>query len=90
LSWFFKLDIIREHANSLSDFRIGSWWNFCLKVITPIVLGYMAIANLVGDIRSAYGGYAGSALLIFGWVIVVGIVILSFVMQSGRSCADNA
>jgi NSS family neurotransmitter:Na+ symporter len=90
LSWFFKLDIIREHANSLSDFQIGTWWNFCLKVITPIVLGYMAIANLVGDIRSAYGGYPDSALLIFGWVVVVGIVILSFVMQSGRSCADNA
>ncbi|MDZ7760325.1 MAG: sodium-dependent transporter [Desulfovermiculus sp.] len=89
LSWFFKLDSIREHANSLSDFRIGTWWNFCLKVITPIVLGYMAIANLVGDIRSAYGGYPGSALLIFGWVIVIGIVVLSFVMQSGRSCAND-
>ncbi|MFO7875416.1 MAG: sodium-dependent transporter [Desulfovermiculus sp.] len=89
LSWFFKLDSIREHANSLSDFHIGTWWNFCLKVITPIVLGYMAIANLVGDIRSAYGGYPGSALLIFGWAIVVGIVVLSFIMQSGRSCADN-
>ena len=89
LSWFFKLDVIREHANTLSDFRIGTWWNFCLKIITPIVLGYMAVANLVGDIRSAYGGYPGSALLIFGWVIVIGIVVLSFIMQSGRSCAEN-
>ncbi|WP_027370947.1 sodium-dependent transporter [Desulfovermiculus halophilus] len=89
LSWFFRLDSIREHANSMSDFHIGTGWNFCLKVITPIVLGYMAIANLVGDIRTAYGGYPGSALLIFGWVIVVGIVGLSFVMQSGRSCAAD-
>ena len=89
LSWFFKLDSIREHANSLSDFQIGTWWNFCLKVITPIVLGYMAIANLVGDIRTAYGGYQGSALIIFGWVVVIVIVVLSFVMQSGRSCANT-
>ena len=89
LSWFFRLETVREHANSLSDFRIGVWWNFCLKVITPIVLGYMAIANLVGDIKEAYGGYPISALVIFGWVVVVGIVILSFVLQSGRSCADN-
>jgi NSS family neurotransmitter:Na+ symporter len=51
LSWFFKLDTVRQYANSLSDFAIGTWWNFCLKVITPVVLGYMAVANLVGDIR---------------------------------------
>ncbi len=89
LSWFFKLDSLREHANSLSDFSIGSWWNFCLKILTPIVLGYMAIANLIGDIKKPYGGYPMSALLIFGWAVVIGIVILSFVMQTGRSFSDK-
>jgi NSS family neurotransmitter:Na+ symporter len=89
LSWFFRLETIREHVNSLSDFRIGSWWTFCLKFITPVVLGYMAIANLVGDLGEAYGGYTVSALVIFGWIMVVGIVVLSFVLQSGRSCAEN-
>ncbi len=85
LSWFFKLDTFREHANAISDFKIGSWWNFCLKILTPIVLGYMAIANLIGDIKKPYGGYPISALLIFGWAIVLGIVVLSFVMQAGKS-----
>jgi NSS family neurotransmitter:Na+ symporter len=89
LSWFFRLETIREHVNSLSDFRIGTWWNFCLKFITPVVLGYMAIANLIGDLGKAYGGYTVSALVIFGWIVVVGIVVLSFVLQSGRSCAEN-
>ncbi len=85
LSWFFKLDTVREHANALSDFAIGSWWNFCLKVITPIVLGYMAIANLVGDIRVPYEGYPASALLIFGWCVVVVIIPLSIAMQTIKS-----
>ncbi|MFP4588111.1 MAG: sodium-dependent transporter, partial [Desulfohalobiaceae bacterium] len=76
LSWFFKLETVREHINSLSEFAIGTWWNFCLKVITPIVLGYMAIANLVGDIRENYEGYPGSALVLFGWCVVAGIVLL--------------
>jgi len=85
LSWFFKLDSLREHANSLSDFSIGRWWNFCLKILTPMVLSYMAIGNLIGDIKKPYEGYPISSIIIFGWAIVVGIVILSFVMQMGRS-----
>ncbi|MGM0425330.1 MAG: sodium-dependent transporter [Thermodesulfobacteriota bacterium] len=85
LSWFFKLESVREHINALSEFAIGSWWNFCLKVITPIVLGYMAVANLVGDIRENYEGYPGSALVLFGWCVVVGIVLLSFVLQSMKN-----
>lgn len=85
LSWFFKLDTVRQYANSLSDFAIGTWWNFCLKVITPVVLGYMAVANLVGDIRKNYEGYDGSALVMFGWCVVAGIVLLSFVLQSMKS-----
>lgn len=85
LSWFFRLDTVREHANSLSEIAIGSWWNFCLKIITPIVLGYMAVANLVGDISENYEGHPGSALVMFGWCVVVGVVLLSFVMQSMKS-----
>ena len=90
LSWFFKLNTVRDHVNAQSDFAIGSWWNFCLKVITPIVLGYMAIANLVGDIRVNYEGYSSSALMIFGWCVVVGVVLMSFAMQSVKtSCWPN-
>ncbi|MFP4392280.1 MAG: sodium-dependent transporter [Desulfohalobiaceae bacterium] len=89
LSWFFKLESVREHINPLSDFAIGSWWNFCLKVITPIVLGYMAIANLVGDIRENYEGYPGSALVLFGWCVVAGIVLLSFVLQSMQNSWED-
>jgi NSS family neurotransmitter:Na+ symporter len=85
LSWFFKLDTVRQYVNSLSDFAVGAWWNFCLKVITPVVLGYMAVANLAGDIRENYEGYDGSALVMFGWCVVVGIVLLSVVLQSMKS-----
>ena len=85
VSWFFKLDSLRQHANAQSDFAIGKWWNFCLMVITPIVLGYMAIANLVGDIRVNYEGYSASALLLFGWCIVIGIVLLSIALQYMKS-----
>jgi NSS family neurotransmitter:Na+ symporter len=85
LSWFFKLDTIREHINFLSDFAIGSWWNFCIRFITPVVLGYMAVANLVGDLRHNYGDYPGDALIIFGWSAAAAVLVLSFLFQSMKS-----
>lgn len=84
LSWFFRLEIIRKHINSLSDFGIGKWWNFCLRIVTPIVLGYMAVGNLVGDIQKNYSDYPSMALFIFGWSLVIGIVILSFCLQVSK------
>ncbi len=87
LAWLFKTDTIRQHVNKLSDFTIGSWWLFCLKVITPIVLGYMAIMNLIGDIKEAYGGYPGSALALYGWGVVIGIVVLSFILQATKTAS---
>lgn len=80
-SWFYKLETIRKYINYLSDYGIGIWWNFCLKVITPFVLGYMAIGNFIGDIKIRYGDYPTSALLIFGWCMVAGTIVLSFVLQ---------
>jgi NSS family neurotransmitter:Na+ symporter len=81
LAWFGRLRAIREHVNRTSDFCIGSWWNVCLKLITPAVLGYMAIANLVGDISKRYGNYPADALVIYGWCVVAGIIVSAFILQ---------
>ncbi|MFP3869700.1 MAG: sodium-dependent transporter [Syntrophobacteria bacterium] len=84
LAWFFRLESIREHVNFTSEFSIGSWWNFCLRVITPIVLGYMAVGNLIGAIRENYGGYPVTALVLFGWCVVVGIIVLAYLLRKTR------
>ena len=83
LAWFFRLESIRKHVNLYSDFAIGKWWNFCLIVITPVVLGYMAIGNLMGDIMTPYNDYPLSALW-FGWSVVVAAFLLSFALQSSK------
>ncbi len=82
LSWLFNLNSIREYMNPMSDFQVGKWWNFMLKVVTPVVLGYMAIANLYGNITTPYGGYPVNALLLLGWLVFATVVVLGFVMQS--------
>ena len=90
LAWWGRLDSIRDQVNLTSDFPIGAWWNFCLKVVTPIVLGYMAVANLVGDVRKNYGNYPQRALLLYGWGVVVIIFVLAFMLpKSGRDFAKR-
>ncbi len=89
ISWFFNLSSLKDHINRISDFRVGGWWTFCLKVVTPIVLGYMAIANLVGDITSAYGDYPLTALVLFGWCVVLLVIVVGFFVQTVKSSWES-
>lgn len=81
LSWICRLDSFKEHINKTSDFAVGGLWIFCLKFVTPVVLGYMSIANLIKDLKTPYGGYPEAALFSYGWCLVVSIVLLGFVFQ---------
>ncbi|MCG8454457.1 MAG: sodium-dependent transporter [Spirochaetales bacterium] len=110
LSWIFKLDTFKNYVNPLSDFPVGRWWNFCLRVITPVVLGSIALLSLAGELNIGaqtlvdkvngleavkdagitvvkdqvavgYSGYDPKALLAYGWSVVLGIFLLSFVFQ---------
>ncbi|MHC5146909.1 MAG: hypothetical protein ACYSOK_07440, partial [Planctomycetota bacterium] len=46
LGWFSRLDVLREHANERSDWRLGRWWNLAIRVIIPVVLGNMFFWSL--------------------------------------------
>ncbi len=82
LAWFFNLDSIKKYINPMSDFAVGAWWSFMLKIVTPVVLGYMAIANLYGDLTTNYGDYTSSALFVFGWLAFIATIVGGFIMQS--------
>lgn len=46
LGWFSRLDILREHANERSDWRLGRWWNLFIRIIIPVVLGTLFFWSL--------------------------------------------
>lgn len=81
IAWFFKLKTIQDHINPISEFTAGKWWVVAIKYITPIVLGYMAIAKTYSTITEGYGGFTTTELLAFGGltmgVIFFGALILS-------------
>jgi len=80
LSWFFNLESIREYVNPLSDFKIGKWWNFCLKFLTPAILGVMTVKNIIGDISSPYEGYSMNAIALYGGGFMLGTILLAVIL----------
>ncbi|NLY70402.1 MAG: sodium-dependent transporter [Clostridiales bacterium] len=78
IGWFFNLEKIREEANQFSNFSVGKWWIYSLKIVTVVVLGVMVISNTITFIREGYGGYSSTDVTIFGWgSLIVALVIMA-------------
>lgn len=82
IGWLFDLKSIKEHINPISDVKVGNWWIFSIKVITPLVAGYTGIMTLIGDIQKPYEGYPQDALFWFGWFVLIVIAVGGFLMAS--------
>ncbi len=46
--WIWGADKIREFVNEHSDFKIGKWFDFCLKIICPAAILIIIIALIIG------------------------------------------
>jgi NSS family neurotransmitter:Na+ symporter len=80
VAWFAKeLKNLQQHANSVSDMRLGIWWRVCLSIITPIVLGFMMFDNLRTNIAENYGGYETWFVTAYGWVVAVAVIVLGLI-----------
>lgn len=83
ISWFVKkLTPFQDHANAISDLRTGLWWKVCLGIVTPGVLGYMFVRNLIDNIQNNYEGYSTSFLMYTGWGVVLATIVFGFIMAS--------
>ncbi len=84
IGWLFNLKSVQKHVNAISEFAAGTWWLFTIKIITPLVLGYMAVMNLIGDLRAPYGNgdYSSTALFWLGWFLIILVVAGGFIFAS--------
>lgn len=83
ISWFVKnLKPFQDHANKTSDLRTGLWWRICLGIVTPAVLGYMFVLNLINNLKDNYEGYPTSFLIYAGWGVVLATIVVGFILAS--------
>ena len=82
LGWFFKLDKLREYANSYSEIKIGKFWNYLIKFILPIIIFALIVLETIKLISKGYENYPNAALLIAGWGVVICLPILAMIFSS--------
>lgn len=96
--WVFrKAGALQEHANAISDIRLGGWWKFSLGIITPIVLGYMMFGLLKLNILQEfdnetgnYEGYSNMFTLTGGVAVAAGALVLGILFSIGKWHKDHA
>ncbi|MFC1646125.1 sodium-dependent transporter [Candidatus Omnitrophota bacterium] len=71
IGWIFKASKLREHINHVAAFKIGKWWEICVKFITPIMLTLVLLHDLFKEIKLPYGGYPGLSNILIGrdWLL---------------------
>ncbi|MBW2965375.1 sodium-dependent transporter [Candidatus Woesearchaeota archaeon] len=83
VGWIYGADKMRRYINSVSDWKVGRWWNAAIRYIIPLALIILLVLNFWNEIHVPYEGYPGWALGI-GWgVVIVPIVIMLGMMIGG-------
>lgn len=88
IAWILrKLGVFQNHADEISDIKLGSWWKICLTIITPIVLGYMFIDLLRTNIfklfdtdNGNYEGYPDFFINYSGWAVAIGALVIGILL----------
>ncbi len=88
-----KLPALQSHLNKRSSFTVGLLWRSLVGVLAPVVLGYLLLTELISKIAAPYGDYPGWFLWVFGWgmviVLIVSGVLLSLLPWSEKSRATQ-
>jgi NSS family neurotransmitter:Na+ symporter len=80
VGYIFGAKPFRKFINSVSEVKVGVWWDIMIMVVTPIILGATIVLSLYKEFSKPYEGYPQWALNVGGWIVVIGIFILSFII----------
>jgi NSS family neurotransmitter:Na+ symporter len=80
IGYIFGAKPFRKFINSVSEVKVGAWWDIMIMVVTPIILGATIVLSFYKEFSKPYEGYPQWALTAGGWAVVVGVLILSFIL----------
>ncbi|MEJ6020031.1 sodium-dependent transporter [Corynebacterium sp. H113] len=69
-----RTDEFALHLNAVSSFKVGTLWRIFVTNITPVVLGFILLQELIGLISENYEGYSNAQINTFGWGVLALIV----------------
>ena len=81
IGWLYRTRQLKDHIaenlglsgkrHRIFKYVVLQLWNYCIKFITPVALGFALIYSLVGEFKKPYGGYPVSGIIILGigWLL---------------------
>ncbi|MHC4984810.1 MAG: hypothetical protein ACYTFO_01510, partial [Planctomycetota bacterium] len=46
----YRIARLREHANERSDWKLGAWWDWCIRYLVPITLGALLAWSIMDEL----------------------------------------
>jgi len=84
VGWIFGADKLRNYINERSEIKVGAWYDFCVKWLTPAVLLVILGWSIYQEIVTPYGGYEAKALIYGGWLMAIALPIIAYVFSRFR------
>jgi len=83
ISYIYGTEELRQEANKYSDFKVGKWWDYLLKYVTPLLLGAVVVTNLFNLITGLSKQDTTGIIsnIVFGWgtvLIMIGASVLFY------------
>ncbi|MFA6878441.1 MAG: sodium-dependent transporter, partial [Fusobacterium sp.] len=80
--YIYGIEKIRIDANEYSDIKVGKYFNFLLKYVTPLILGITVISNLGEEVKKLSGLLTSNLTMfmgeiIFGWGVILFMLLAS-------------
>jgi len=80
IGWFYKTGQLRRWLNSVSEVRVGLWWDACIKFITPAILVVVMTLTLWGLVGQMFDPKKPRLAIFVGGVLSVVVVVLGIVV----------
>jgi len=82
IGWLFGAHKLLAHINEDSEITIGRWWSFMIRVVCPLLIGFIFLTTTVKDIQTragkgwdVWGPYVGQWALL-GSLIVISVILM--------------
>jgi len=89
VGFLYPIHEFRDYLNAQSEIRVGKWWIWALRYITPGILVVILVGNLSQEITKGYAGYPRWATLIGGWGTLLFWVILGYLLWKRPNRSDH-
>ena len=84
VGWGIGAEKFRNYMSDNSSFRIGQWWDICIRWLIPLGILWMLFSE-IRDRSVPYGSFGlRSQEFLFGWLIIILLPIVGDLLANAR------